>query len=300
VRNSRLLISTILLATTLAAQTPEQRAVDYLARETPRWSKENGCYSCHNNGDAARALYAAAKRGYNVPAVALADTTKWLLQPAEWDTNRGNPGFSDKKLARIQFAAALVEAGETGDALTRAAESLLPDQEADGSWKVDVGAVGSPATYGTALATYMARRTLEAAYADRFAGALINANRWFLASRPRSTLELAAVLLALPGAEPLAQRSLNTLLAAQSADGGWGPYPAAPTEPFDTAVALLALQKANESKGIARGRAYLIAQQQSDGGWIETTRPPGGHSYAQHISTCGWAALALISTDSKR
>ena len=40
-----------------------------------------------------------------------------------------------------------------------AAESLLPYQEPDGSWKVDTGGMpGAPATYGTTLATYMARR----------------------------------------------------------------------------------------------------------------------------------------------
>ena len=75
----------ILLVPPVAAsadQSPEQRAVDYLARETPRWSKENGCFSCHNNGDAARALYAASRRGYKVPADALADTTAWLRRPA--------------------------------------------------------------------------------------------------------------------------------------------------------------------------------------------------------------------------
>ena len=299
----------IALAQCLAAQTPEQRAVDYLVRETPRWSRENGCFSCHNNGDGARALYVAARRGYRVPAEALADTAAWLLKPADWDSNRGNPAFSDKKLARIQFAAALVEARDAGlagdpDTLIRAAESLLPYQEADGSWQVDVGAVGSPATYGTALATYMARRTLEAAFTDRFADALSKANLWFLRSKPRSVLDLAAVLLALPSVEPVVRECLARLLSAQTADGGWGPYPLAPVEPFDTAVALIALQKLNEpdraAKAIAHGRAFLIARQQPSGGWPETTRPPGSQSYAQHISTCGWATLALVLTDSKR
>src|SRR5438876_10665536 len=101
-------VALALAAQSLAAQSPEQRAVDYLARETPRWSKENGCFSCHNNGDAARALYAASRRGYKVPKEALADTTAWLRSPADWDSARANPAFSDTKLAHIQFAAAAV------------------------------------------------------------------------------------------------------------------------------------------------------------------------------------------------
>ena len=35
--------------------------------------------------------------------------------------------------------------------------------------------------------------------------------------------------------------------------------------------------------------------QEADGSWPETTRPPGADSYAQRISTTGWALLALLS-----
>ena len=153
-----------------------QTALAFLSREVPRWSQENHCYSCHNNGDAARALYLARQRGYAVPAEALADTTAWLLAPAKWDEIHGAPAASDKKLGRIQFAAALAEAFRTGavrdeGTLRTAAESLVKLQDADGSWRVDTGGLpGAPATYGTALATYMARRTLETAGGARFAG----------------------------------------------------------------------------------------------------------------------------------
>jgi hypothetical protein len=75
----------------LAGAAPEQRAVDYLVQEVPRWSRENHCFSCHNNGDAARALFAARQAGYQVPDGALADTTAWLLEPDRWDEVHGNP-----------------------------------------------------------------------------------------------------------------------------------------------------------------------------------------------------------------
>jgi hypothetical protein len=42
---------------------PEDRAVAFLTREVPLWFEENGCFSCHNNGDAARVLYQNKKRG---------------------------------------------------------------------------------------------------------------------------------------------------------------------------------------------------------------------------------------------
>ena len=71
-------------------------------------------------------------------------------------------------------------------------------------------------------------------------------------------------------------------------------------EVYDTALAVLALMSAGDSPStrtlIAGGRAFLIASQQPDGSWIETTRPAGAESYAQRISTTGWAAMALLAS----
>jgi hypothetical protein len=293
-----------------AGAEPERRAVAYLAQETPRWYAENHCFSCHNNGDGARVLFLAVQRGYAVPADALRDTLRWLRDPAGWDHNPGNPGFSDKRLARIQFAAALAEAWSTGyardrDAVLRAAELLAPEQESSGafsgSWKIDTGGVaGAPATYGSALATYMARRTLEIADARRFAQAIGRANQWLNSTQPGNVLDRAAILLALPDSAP---KHLDALLAAQTSDGGWGPQPHAPAEAFDTAVALLALHGVrdahNAATAIGRGRAFLVKFQLADGSWPETTRPSGFTSYAERISTAAWAAYALLITDPK-
>jgi hypothetical protein len=73
---------------------------------------------------------------------------------------------------------------------------------------------------------------------------------------------------------------------------------------FDTAVVLLALSRqtpTDETRAwLRRGRAYLIAAQRADGSWPETTRPSGADSYAQRLSTAGWATLALLDTAPKR
>jgi squalene cyclase len=217
------------------------------------------------------------------------------LAPPDWDRNRAG----DKKLAHIQFAAALAQAYDAGvvrdrPTLSAAAQSLLPYQEADGSWQIDAGsAVGSPVTYGTALSTSLAHRALETAGLTEAAA---KARQWLLASQPHSVLDAAALLLALPARRDC----LELILAAQSSEGGWGPHPKVAAEPFDTAVVLLSLRGLNQPAPIARGRAFLIASQQPDGGWPETTRPAGGQSYAQHISTSAWATLALVLTDPQR
>jgi membrane dipeptidase len=294
-----------------ARGTPEQMALDYLAREVPRWFDENQCFSCHNNGDAARALYEAQRRGYNVSAQALADTTEWLGRPDTWDENRGDGRFSDKQLARVQFAAALRTAAQSGRQdlrrpLPLAAGLVAENQQPDGSWRIEAAeSLGSPATYGTALATWQARESLHAADPQRFREQIARADRW-LGEFPMNNVLDAAVAcwaagrLESPVAIQRRRHALEHLRRTQSSDGGWGPYAAAPPEPFDTAIVLLALASASDQDEVrpmlSRGRAFLLATQQPDGSWPETTRPPGAESYAQRLSTTGWATLALLQT----
>jgi hypothetical protein len=96
------------------------------------------------------------------------------------------------------------------------------------------------------------------------------------------------------------ETSLDFLRRAQTSDGGWGPYADSPPEAFDTALALLALAEFRAEAGvpgmIQQGRQFLVATQLSDGSWPATTRPSGGQSYAQQMSTTGWATLALLAT----
>jgi hypothetical protein len=289
----------------------ESKAVSFLSREVPAWSRDNHCFSCHNNGDGARALYIADQKGHRIPARDLKETTAWLARPDRWEKNKGDPGFSDQRLANIQFAASLLAATESSHVrgrgkLKEAARKVAADQSADGSWPVDAGnAVGSPATYGTTLATFMAWRVLRSADAPGTAEAVRKAGKWLRQSPTTTVLAAATSILALAhdGTEPVRnqrQECLDLLRRAQTHDGGWGPYADSPPEAFDTAVALLALAEMRETTGVKemmqQGRNFLLALQQPDGGWPATTRTPGGQSYAQRISTTSWATLALLAT----
>jgi hypothetical protein len=288
---------------------PEERAVQYLAAEVPRWVRENKCFSCHNNGDAARALYVARRMGYAVPDHALSDTSGFLSDPGQWDRNGPEGLFSDKRLARIQFAATLVSAHRAGvvadrTAVSRAAGLVAEIQGPDGSWSIDTAEpIGSPATYGRSLATALTRETLQSVDAEWFRSSIDRAGSWLRKLPVRNTLDAAAVLLSAddsPAWSAQQQQALSLLGRGQSDDGGWGPYVASPSEPFDTAVALLALVRWREQSEVPammrRGRAYLLATQLADGSWPETTRPAGAESYAQRLSTAGWAAQALLAT----
>jgi len=289
----------------------EVRAFAFLQREVPAWSKENGCFSCHNNGDAARALYAATRQGYRVAAGTLADTTAWVLQPNRWEDNKGDPGFSDQRLANLQFAASLLAAFESGytkdrETLRLAGRKVAADQNPDGSWAIEPSnPVGSPATHGTTLATHLGAQILKQGGSAETKAALARAESW-LRSVPIDNVPAAATILlsstsAFDGSSRLRRdESLNLIIRAQASGGGWGPYSDSPPEPFDTALVLLALAEMRDAPGvrdlIRQGRTFLITQQQSDGGWPATTRPPGGTSYAQRLSTTGWVTQALLAT----
>lgn len=296
-----------------AETTPEGRAIAFLAVEVPKWVGENRCYSCHNNGDAVRALMGAVKSGDLKDRRPLDDTLRFLAAPGRWDANGPEGPFKNKQLARIQFAAALTDAVATGltsdrQALGQAAALVAEDARDDGSWEVDApGTLGSPVTYGQALATYLASRTLAAADPAKYAEPLTRTRNWFERHPPQNVLSAGATLLALAndggGAAAVAERerAMQLVRQGQSPDGGWGPFVTAAPQAFDTAVVLLALaaqrgRSAERAALIERGRKYLIATQEPDGSWPATTRPPGADSYAQQLSTTGWAAQALLAT----
>jgi hypothetical protein len=290
------------------AASPERRAVAFLAAEVPRWRQEHACYSCHNNGDGARALFAAHRAGLTVGR-ALDDTRAWLAQPDEWDGNQSDGGFDDKGLATIQFALSLEAAVDAGladpAALPRAAALVAASQKPDGSWRLNSAQnLGTPVTYGTALATWAARRVLQRAGPLEI-DAVGRADRWLRAFQAENIVDSAAVALALADATDQAavaarNRALALLESGQGPDGGWGPFTTARSEPFDTALAVLALRaqpaSAARRAALASARRFLIATQLEDGSWPETTRPSGGESYAQRMSTAGWATLALLAT----
>lgn len=303
--------SLVLVLTLTAPPDPIDKALGYLAREGPAWRPNNGCFSCHNNGDATRALLRARRAGRDVPDSALTETLRWLQGPERWDQNGGDGPFSDKVLARVAFTAALEEAARTipdwdRAPLHEASARLIRDQRPDGSWQGEGGeSIGSPASYGATLATALALGTLERADAEGHAPAIAKARRWLEGNPSNRVTDAAAILLGLAGAEGQdaarrREQALEIIRAGQGADGGWGPYVRSASEPFDTALVLLAFAAYPPDEGvrdrIRRGRDYLIATQQDDGSWRETTRPSGGESYAQRVSTTAWAALALLAT----
>ena len=203
---------------------------------------------------------------------------------------------------------AAIDFGEVTDweAMAEAARKVAAVQGSDGAWHVEPqNPIGSPATYGTTLATYMAWRTLVVSGQRQWNDAILKAESWLNQVRP-DNLPNAAVLLLWSAqrrdatGSTLKVEALGAIASAQTRDGGWGPYKDSPPEVFDTALAILALHEMRDRPEvwdmIDRGRMFLHGQQLQNGSWPATTRPSGGESYAQQISTTGWATLALMRT----
>ena len=312
-----LLLATLPLA---SAESPEKRAVVWLAKEVPRWSRENRCRSCHNDGDGASTLVAARAASIAFPEEALKQGFPWLAAPEDWRGEKtGEDDRGGIELARIQFSRALAGAAASGlvdrAPLLRAAIKLAADQREDGSWKGgSEDAVGSPTAYSRYLATETARSVL--AVTGRHEDARRRAAAWLVSRAPVNVHQGAVLLMGAsrrekyPGDERIAE-SLDLIRTGRSRDGSWGPYVSSFPEVFDTALVLIGLarvlprfeadekgrERADEGREwIRRGRERLVALQEKDGSWRETTRPPGAESYAQRVSTTAWAALALIET----
>ena len=252
-----------------------KEAVAYLEAEVPNWKPENGCYSCHNNGDGARAVLVAT----SVQNPAVADTVRFLRDPAKWPKDLA-------PLALVQFANAMLASGESGAPFRQAVQRLASTQKADGHFEMDAeAAAGSPVTYGPVLGTVIARELLTRSDAKGYAKRIQDATAWLEARKVEHPMDVAAVIIGLER-----KPDIDKLVAMQGEDGSWNGG-----EAFDTAVALIALQP-HAPEAVKRGRDWLLKNQLGPGGWRGTTRPAGGQSYAQHISTTAWALMALVAT----
>lgn len=296
------------------------RSLEFLSREMSEWPRENGCYSCHNNGDAARAIYLAMRMERFPLGRTVSDS--WLKEPSGWqlpDEEKGPEG--DQSLADLQFALAAERwaevarhqdrdpeaVAEVGQVMAEARSRVRRGLVEETHWPADpTSELGSPVTYGPRLGTAMARQLLGPGETAATRQVWRRSRDWLLSQPLRGTMDAAARILGLTPEERLqfaepVQESRQLLWKAQQDQGGWGPYERSRPENFDTAIALLALMQLSDEESLQRarkGREYLLGQQWEDGSWTETTRPGGRESYAQRISTVAWVTIALLASES--
>lgn len=294
------------------SKAPESRAIAFLSASLQ--NAAGVCPACQQNGEAARALALAAARGHDV-GQALTAPLAALQTPAQWPADG-----TDQALSHLRFAAVLAAAGERdlqpAAPLVAAAKIILADQQPDGSWTPQGDEPGSPLTWGSAVATWMARYALISSGREPDDFAVAQTDRWVRTAEVTSITDAAGVLLNLGVtsdvmADKQRAKYLNLIRFAQKADGGWGAQPnASAGTVFDTALVLLALQqlqadprlarstfRAEElTDTIAKARAFLVAQQQADGSWPATVRGNAKPGDADRVATAAWALQALVAS----
>jgi hypothetical protein len=284
------------------------RAQEFLTRELAQWHAEERCASCHHDGDAARVLWSFDAGFDALREARLAEHRHRLLRSSLWCDPQADPRFRDERLALVQRAAALHAALARGARLDVGAmeslfEALRAEQEEPGCWlgSTTTG-LGGPVTYGPFLATAVALGALDERVDAASVAAVRRGRAWLANATPSATMEHAAVAWALAAPREPREReardvAVEALLARAARSGGFAPWEQGPSEVFDTALALLALEAQPAAPDIERARAaargYLEREQELDGGWRETTRPAGGESRAHRVSTSAWAAQAL-------
>jgi len=96
-----------------------------------------------------------------------------------------------------------------------------------------------------------------------------NAIGWIETQDVKDTRFLSRKIEALVNTGSDTSDSVSLLVSYQNNDGGWGGYKDYGSRPFDTTLALRALQVANYSDNLIIEEAilYLLSQQNADGGW---------------------------------
>ncbi|MBV9288188.1 MAG: squalene--hopene cyclase, partial [Hyphomicrobiales bacterium] len=176
-----------------------------------------------------------------------------------------DPPSADVTARCVSMLAQLGERSETNSALRRGLRTLLAEQERDGSW---FGRWGMNYIYGA----WSALCALSAAGQD-------------------------------PQSDPV-RRAVAWLMRVQNADGGWGEsadsyrldrkqFVPAESTASQTAWALLALMAAGETDhpAVARGVAYLVANQQQDGFWNEPFHTATGFPRVFYLRYHGYSKI---------
>ena len=278
------------------------------------------CVSCHHQNLPAVAIGWARDRGFAVDAKSVDALVE--RQQTSWSRRLNAVHEMDNPFpVPPQFLGyglwGFSSLGVGGDTLTDATVwYLAATQQPDGHWPA--GFSRPPMGDGDILSTVLAMRSLQLypppAMRDEMRRRVARAKRWLADAKPALHQERVYKLLGLAWAGvPVDkfQDELETLRAAQQADGGWGQLTYMPSDAWATGQALVALGVAGSMPSndpiYQRGVDFLVRTQFDDGAWYVLSRawafqPPFDSGFPfdkdQWISAgaTAWAAMALLLT----
>jgi large repetitive protein len=173
--------------------------------------------------------------------------------------NRSNKALLLILATFVQFCLSTVAYGLSSE-MTRGADYLINNQDADGSWSIEIAANAFYSTYEASNALYMIDPQLLN-YSSGFN---------FVSADPvENTVYFRNKILALKVLGGDYSDVLTALLINRKEDGGFGGDADTFADVFHTAVALQTLKAVNypDQNIISSALFYLTSTQNTDGGW---------------------------------
>lgn len=306
-------------------QRAAEHAITYLQTESAAWLNHHRCAACHHVAMPLWALAEAGRQGYATDrkfVIESGEATLGSLQKMRAAGIATNPAAPPDPRPHARgvhtgavFMAVAAESLPTLDdgqrqSLARIEAEIIQKQRDDGSWEfflsrppINESQASDAAWVLMALQGDTATDGANARHAATAKGLA-----WLMSSPGRpddpqlKALKLLLNVRAGRRQETL-QAEIDSLLALQRTDGGWGQTAKAPSDAFATGQTLYALALAGRTSGqpqIRRAIDFLVATQKPDGSWPMTSRatPDGRPGSAKLLTpiTCAataWAALGL-------
>jgi len=302
------------------AETPAaalNKAIPLLATAAQGHIDQRTCFACHNQAFPMMAFAAAKARGFELPKDVFQSQTEHIASFITTNREKFQKGEgTGGQVDTAGYAILTLElGGYKADANTEAVvEYLLKTQSGNDHWRTASHRPPSEASDFTP--TYLALRALRhwgtKEQKERGAKRVEAALAWLLKTKAKDTEDRVFRLFGLKEAgadeKDIAAASWE-LLKSQRPDGGWRQLDSMTTDAYATATALVALHQAGglptDHPAYARGVAYLVKCQNTDGSWYIKSRSkpfqpyyesgfPHGTDQFISAATTGWAATALL------
>lgn len=303
-----------------ASQAAIERGLAFLEQDAAKWRQERGCATCHHGTMTVWAQAEARAQGFDVSAQTVADSLQWTKDQFSWRIGKPRdprPGWNLLSLPAVYLGVMSRSLPILSrDEVLEVADHLQRHQEADGAWLMpELSGNGPPPTWESReTIALLALLAWEPSAGDNSAGGESNraardrALSWLgdngTAQQPQA-LALRLMVENRSGRTIVElQPMLDTLLALQRPDGGWGPTADAPSDAYTTGQTLWALSEleaAADLPAIEQGVAYLVTNQAPDGSWPMTPRVhPGADTSRQRFPVpivyfgSAWATIGLV------
>lgn len=268
------------------------------------WKSDHNCVSCHHAAHVVWAFHEAKQAGFAVDEPVLVEMSNWIVESGDGKTSLPRPATAPNALNSKALYFAL-SANVQG---TKLHQTVLADQNADGSWSA-WPETRPPIFGGTdrSMTTLALLAILPMAESDPAAKAAVDKGVEWLDTQEidddPQALAMRLVLWSRLGRE--AAPLVKQIKERQRDDGGWGQTDEMASDAWATGQALYALAHAMPSNdpAIQRGRRFLVTTQRDDGSWLMTSRPisPSGAGSSNLVPITGagsaWAVIGLACSN---